>query len=174
MPELPNQKQMWDAYGHALGAAAGLELVMRIALLDAARQANPDSAEARQAALVSILRMTLGQTVKRFMVTYPEFAKHEVFPEAIANATAFRNHLAHHFLEGKLAGLRTEAGIHLIVLECIEYTDHFRQVEAFIRERCTADLDGFFDQGAAEADKWVENHPLGPKLADIKAGRFLR
>src|SRR5215212_2626347 len=98
MAELPNQKQMWDAYGHALGAAAGLELVMRIALLDAARKANPDSAEARQEALASILRMTMGQTAKRFMAVYPEFAEHDVFPEAIENATSFRNYLAHHFL----------------------------------------------------------------------------
>lgn len=170
MPELPSQMQMWDAYGHALGAAAGLELVMRVALLDAARKANSNSAEARQAALASILRMTLGQTAQRFMVIYPEFAEHEVFPEAIENVTNFRNYLAHHFLEGKLAGLRTEAGVQLIALECMEYTDHFRQVEEFIRERCKADFDGFFNQGADEADNWVENHPLGPKLADIKAG----
>ena len=165
---------MWDAYGHALGAAAGLELVMRVALLDAARKANPDSAEARQAALATILRMTMGQTAQRFMVVYPEFAEHDVFPEAVANATSFRNHLAHHFLEGKLAGLRTEEGLQLIVLECIEYTDHFRQVEAFIWERCGADFDGFFAHGADEADMWVKNHPLGPKLADIKADRLVR
>ena len=174
MPELPNQSKMWDAYGHALGAAAGLEMVMRIALLDAARKANPDSAEARQTALAAILRKTLGQTVQRFLVIYPEFAEHEVFPEAIENATNFRNHLAHHFLDGKMAGPRTEAGVQLIALECIEYTDHFRQVEAYIREVCTVDFDEFFNQGASEADKWVEDHPLGPKLADIKAGRLLR
>lgn len=174
VPELPNQKQMWDAYGHALGAAAGLELVMRVALLDAARKAHPDSAEARQAALATIFRMTMGQTAQRFMVVYPNFADHDVFPEAVANATSFRNYLAHHFLEGKLAGLRTADGVELIALECIEFTDHFRQVEAFVWERCGADFEGFFAQGADEADKWVEDHPLGAKLADIKAGRLVR
>ncbi len=174
MPDLPNQKQMWDAYGHALGAAAGLELVMRVALLDAARKAHPDSSEDREAALASILRMTLGRTAQRFMAAYPEFASHEVFPEAIENAISFRNHMVHHFLEGKLAGLKTEEGVQLIALECMEYTDHFRRIEQFIRDVCKADFDGFFSQGADEADKWIKDHPLGPKLADIKAGRLLR
>lgn len=172
MSDLPNQKQIWDAYGHAMGAAIGLESVMRIALLDAARKADPDSVEARQKALASVLRMTFGQTAQRFMTVYSEFGKHEVFPEAVENATSFRNYLAHHFLEGKLAGLRTEQGVQLIALECMEYTDHFRQIEGFIRERCQADFEGFLSQGAEEADEWVKGHPLGPKLADIKAGRL--
>jgi len=174
MAELPSQKQIWDAYGHAMGAAAGMELVLRIALLDAARKANPDLAEARQTALRSILRMTLRNTVERFMAIYPDFAEHDVFPEAINNAVDFRNNLAHHFLEGKLAGLRTEVGVQLIALECMEYTEHFRQIEAFVRERCKADFAGFLEQGVNEADQWVRDHPLGPKLADIKAGRLVR
>lgn len=174
MAELPSQKQMWDAYGHALGAAAGLELVMRIALLDKARKANPDAPEARQEALASILRLTLGQTAQQFTIAYPEFAEHDLFPIAIENASSFRNYLAHHFLEGKLAGLRTATGIELIALECMEYTEHFRQVETFIRHECKADFEGFFGQGADEADQWVEDHPLGPKLADTKAGWLVR
>ena len=174
MAGLPDQKQMWDAYGHALGAAAGLELVMRIALLDAARKANLDSENARQEALKSIVGMTLGQTVRRFMEVYPEFADHDVFPRAIDNAVYIRNQLAHHFLEGRLSGLKTEEGIQLIALECIGCTDHFRQLEHFVRAECEADFDGFFSQGAEEADRWVEQHPLGPKLADIKAGRLVR
>lgn len=174
MANLPDQKQAWDAYGHAMGAAVGLELLMRIALLDEARKANPDSAGARQEALASILRMTFGQTASRFMRVYPAFAEHGLFPEAIENASSIRNHLAHHFLDGRLTGLRTEKGIQLIALECIEYANHFRQVEQFIRDRCEADFEGFFSQGADEADKWVADHPLGPKLSDIRTGRLVR
>ena len=124
---------MWNAYGHAMGAAGGLELTMRIALLDAARKANPDSPEARQEALASVLKMTFGQTINAFLKAYPEFESHDVFPEAIQNARNFRNYLAHHFLDGKLAGLQTKEGLDLISLECMEYTEHFRQVEQFVR-----------------------------------------
>src|SRR6266496_2122012 len=105
MADLPDQKQLWDAYGHAMGAATGLELLMRIALINSAAQRlikEDRFEEDRAKALAGIQRMTFGQTVQEFKKAFPSFVGDKAFCESIDNAVSSRNHLAHNFLEGIL------------------------------------------------------------------------
>src|SRR5258705_10432509 len=68
MAELPDQRRLWDAYGHAMGAAIGLELLMRIALINAAAkkiiEEKSFDQERRDKALTKIQGMTFGRTVQ--------------------------------------------------------------------------------------------------------------
>ena len=172
--EAPDQRQLWDTYGHAMGAALAVELLMRIALLDAARRRHVDDRAAQETALHRIIGLTFGGTAREFMQVYEEFGADERFSESIGNARDVRNGFAHHFLEGRLDGLLTEDGVKLIILECVEATDHFRSLESHIRERCNADFDGFFRQREGLAEEYVANHPLRERLAEIEAGKDAR
>jgi hypothetical protein len=172
--DFPDQRQLWNAYGHAMGAAIGLELTMRIALInDAARnmaEAVPEQAD-RDEALANILALTFGRTVKKFKVAFPQFADDEQFCESIENAVSSRNHLAHHYLGGILLGLRSEEGVELATLHCIEARDHFRSLEDYLRAHCPVDYDAFFQIGEGRADEFVEGHPLRERLQAIKDGK---
>jgi hypothetical protein len=175
---LPDQKQLWDAYGHAMGAAVGLELLMRIALVNhAAHQLMRDNRfdeENRERVLADIQGMTFGRTVGAFKKGFPDFAENADFCESIENAVSSRNYLAHGFLDGILHGLRSEEGIQLIVLDCVDRLEHFQSVDSYIRDRCPIDFDEFFKLGEGKADQYVENHPLREKLRAIKSGRLQR
>ena len=170
MSNFPDQKQFWDAYGHALGAATGLELTMRIALVHAAAKQGQRAPEATTAVINRIRGMTLGGTAKSFMRKYPEFADDEAFVSGLNDAVIFRNHLAHNFLEGRLDAFRSDNGIKLVALECMLATEHFSELERVVRARCPADFEAFFRQGERRGDAFVNNHPLSKHLAQIKAG----
>jgi hypothetical protein len=176
--DLPDQKQLWDAYGHAMGAATGVELLMRIALINVAadklaKDGHLDQ-EHRSEALTKIQKMTFGQTVQAFKAAFSNFAEDKEFCESIGNAVSSRNHLAHHFLEGILLALRSTEGIELVVLSCVEYTDHFQSLDNYIRKNCPVDYDAFFKLGEGREDEFVQNHPLREKLIAIKEGKLRR
>jgi hypothetical protein len=174
--ELPDQKQLWNSYGHAMGAAVGLELLMRIALINTAAQKlikeERRDEESRNRAIAEVQGMTLGQTVRSFKESFPDFANDAQFCESIDNAVSSRNHLAHHFLEGNLLGLRSVEGVELATLGCLEVAEHFKSLENYVRSRCPVDYDEFFRLGEGKADEFVENHPLRDKLSAIKEGRL--
>lgn len=174
MSNLPDQKRLWDAYGHAMAASIGLELLMRIALINAATQElikeRRIDQESRDCALAKIQGMTFGRTVKMFKRAFPAFAENAAFCESIGNAISSRNYLAHNFLEGILHGLRSDEGIELAALECAERTEHFRSLENHVREHCPVDYDAFFRMGEGKAEQYVQNHPLRYKLHAIKRG----
>ena len=99
----PPQERVWNVYGHAMGAAIGLELVLRIANLTARFYQVEGSRTSRgnKAARLAKLRKnagegTFGEVAKQFCVLFPEVvASDPAFNEAIDNAVDFRNHLAH-------------------------------------------------------------------------------
>ena len=172
---LPDQKQLWDAYGHAMGASVGLELLMRIALINVATQElikekRFDQAS-REKILAEIQGLTFGRTVRKFKGAFPKFADDPAFCESIGNAVSSRNHLAHYFLEGILLGLRPSEGVELAALECMERTEHFRSLDNYVREHCPVDFDEFFKLGEGRADEFVREHPLREKLQAIKVGK---
>jgi hypothetical protein len=119
MPEgPPQQERAWNAYGHAMGAAIGLELVLRIANITARFnriQNSQGSAANIQAQHAKVLRNagegTFGHIAKQFCELYPHILHAEpVLHEAMENAVATRNHLAHNFLAGRVRMLRSERG----------------------------------------------------------------
>lgn len=176
MAELPDQKQLWDAYGHAMGAIGGVELLLRIALINkvvGAMIGQDDFTDERKASeLATIKGRTLGPTVAAFNAAFPEIANDPQFCESIDNAIYCRNQLAHHFLESNLLAFRSEEGIELATLGCYEHVRHFESLDRYLREHCAVDFDAFFAMGEGKADEFVENHPLRAKLQDIKAGKL--
>jgi len=170
MSQAPSQKEFWDAYGHALGAAAGLELSMRIALLHAAAQDGPLSPEERAAAIDKIRRMTLGGTATNFLKAFPQFLNDQPFVSGLSDGTSFRNHLAHNFLDGRVDGFRTEVGLKLLTLECHLATEHFAELERVVRAKSGVDFDLFFNDDEERAQAFVDTHPLRKHLAAIEAG----
>lgn len=176
MTDFPDQKPLWDAYGHALGAIGGVELLLRLALMNSAvarMVADGNlSEERKKKELERIQRRTLGCTVAVFKGEFPEFGDDERFCESIENAVYCRNQLAHHFVENHLLAFRSHEGVELTILECMEHVDHFRGLEAYLRDRCPVDYDAFFKLGEGREDDFVENHPLREKLRAIKEGRL--
>lgn len=176
MADLPDQKRLWDAYGHAMGAIGGVELLLRIALINQAvakmTAENYFTDARKKAELEKILGRTLGSTVVEFKKQFPEFGNDPEFCESIDNAVSARNSLAHHFVEGNLLAFRSEEGIQLATLGCIEHTDHFQSLDRYIRARCPVDYDAFFKLGEGKEDEFVQNHPLREKLQAIKDGAF--
>lgn len=176
MTDLPDQRALWDAYGHAMGAIGGVELILRIALINKAvakMMAEEDFTEERKRAeLLQIQGRTLGPTVAVFKASFPEFGNDAAFCESIDNAVYCRNQLAHHFVENHLLAFRSEKGVQLATLECLEHTEHFRSLDNYIRDRCSVDYDAFFALGEGKADDYVQNHPLSQKLQAIIEGGF--
>jgi len=166
----PDQKHLWDAYGHALGTAAGWELAMRIALIhNAATRVTEDEAS-KQSAVTKILKMTLGQTAANFLATYPGLANDEAFVFSIETGVSMRNRLVHHFPEGAIDAFRSETGIKLLALECMLATEHIRELERVVWANCGAIIEPFFHEPEGAAQRYVENHPLRKHLKQIEAG----
>ena len=176
MAELPDQKQLWDAYGHAMGAIGGVELLLRIALINKAVSEmirEDDFTEDRKASeLAKIQVRTLGATIAAFKDAFPAFADDQKFCESMNNALYCRNQLAHHFVENNLLAFRSEEGIELATLGCYEHVSHFQSLDRYLREHCAVDFDAFFALGEGKADEFVESHPLRAKLRDIEAGKL--
>jgi hypothetical protein len=174
MTDFPDQRRLWDAYGHAMGAIAGVELLLRIALINRAVSkmvADGDLTEGRKSAeLAKIQQRTLGATVGVFKTEFPNFGDDAAFCDSIDNAVRFRNSLAHHFVENHLLAFRSDEGIDLATLECIEHTEHFQSLDDYIRRNCAIDFDAFFQLGEGKADEYTRNHPLRTKLQAIKEG----
>lgn len=176
MAEFPDQKQLWDAYGHAMGAIGGVELLLRIALINKAVAIMISESDftdtLRHEVLEKIQRKTLGSIVAAFKTQFPEFGSDPAFCESIDNAVYCRNQLAHHFVEAHLLAFRSEEGIQLATLGCIEHTKHFQSLDQHIRSKCPVDYDAFFKLGEGKEDEFVQNHPLREKLRAIKEGRL--
>lgn len=174
MTDLPDQKQLWDAYGHAMGAVGGVELLLRIALINVAvtkMVAEGDFTEERKKKeLTKIQGKTLGSTVAVFKKEFQSLGNDPTFCESIDNAVYCRNQLAHHFVENNLLAFRSPEGIELATLTCIEYTRHFQSLDRYIRENCLVDYDVFFALGEGKEDEFVQNHPLRKTLQGTKAG----
>ena len=176
MAELPDQRGLWDAYGHAMGAIGGVELLLRLALMNksvAKMLAENDYTDHRkEAELKKILQRTLGATVAAFKADYPDFGKDAAFCESIENAVYIRNQLAHHFIENHLLAFRSLEGLELATLECIEHKEHFQSLEDYVRRNCHVDYDAFFALGEGREDEFIRDHPLRDKLRSIKDGSF--
>lgn len=157
-----------------MGAIGGVELLLRIALINKAvarMVAEKDFTEKRkQAELAQIQGRTLGMTVATFKAEFPELANDAAFCESIDNAVSCRNQLAHHFVENHLLAFRSDEGIELATLECIEHMEHFRSLEDHIRHNCPVDYDVFFRLGEGKEDEYTQGHPLREKLNAIKDG----
>jgi hypothetical protein len=168
--DFPDQKLLWDNYGHAMGAAHGLELAMRIAIWDYFIRKYLDDRNTCNAEVAKLAKMTIGGTYKAFLNAYPNFADDAAFTREMGHAIDFRNHLAHHFLEGRLDGLRSERGIRLIILECKIGTEQFRSLQNYVRSHCAADFQGFLDSGKERSAEWDAKHPLAETLDRIERG----
>lgn len=157
-----------------MGAIGGVELLLRVALINKAVAkmfAEDDFTEERKATeLAKIQARTLGKTVAAFKAEFAEFGENADFCESIDNAVYCRNSLAHHFVESHLLAFRSEEGIELATLGCIEHTNHFRSLEEYIRQHCPVDYDAFFQLGEGKEDEFTQNHPLREKLQAIKSG----
>ena len=143
--ENPDQSRIWNAYGHALGAAIGLEQVMRWAnfhrrtLAILANETLDGNSEAKKQKLVAnALDGTFGQIVSQFRQLHPE-VEEGIFGEAIENGIEFRNVLSHRFLARHSRNLRTERGLDIIAIECNLYRDHFQRLEEHIRQKVDID-----------------------------------
>lgn len=176
MANLPDQKPLWDAYGHAMGAIGGVELLLRIALINSAvtKMVSEDDCtdERKRTELKKIQGRTLGDTVGVFKTEFADFGNDPKFCESIDNAVHCRNKLAHHFVECNLLAFRSQEGIELATLGCIEHTEHFQSLDRYIRDHCPVDYDAFFKLGEGQEDEFVQNHPLRDKLQAIKSGMF--
>ena len=166
----PEQERAWNAYGHALGAAIGLELVLRLANLTAkfhAIEASQGSAGNKRAQHDKLRRNaeegTFGQVANQFCDLYPQVVDSDpVFREAMDNAVGFRNHLTHGFLAGRVRLLLSERGLDLIALECHEAMEHFHGIERHVREHTGVDFSLFAAGGDDES--LIANHPLAHML----------
>jgi hypothetical protein len=154
-----------------MGAIGGVELLLRIALINRAASKliaeDKFTEENKTAALAQIHARTLGPTVAAFKAEFPELGKDEAFCESIDNAVQFRNSLAHHFVENHLLAFRSGDGIKLATLECIEHMNHFQSLDKYVRDKCPIDYDQFFALGEGKEDEYVQNHPLKEKLHSI-------
>lgn len=165
-----DQTSMWNAYGHVLGAATGLELTLRIALLEAVRT-HPTADEGEKNRLRSRIRkLTFGGTAKKFMGVFPAFAANPNFRDSLEKAVRFRNHLAHHFLEAHLDGLQSETGLALVELECRIAVDHFRWIAEAVQRFSPLLPDEFFKGRAEKAGAWERAHPLRNRFDDLQRG----
>lgn len=170
--EAPDQTEMWNAYGHAMGAATGLEMAMRMALLDAANKHFHDDEAAQADCAKRILSKTFGQTISKFKEVYPGFAADSKFVDMMQIALDSRNHLAHHFLDGRGQALATEEGVNLVEAECRFASAHFQDLEYFIQRLCPVDFKAFFRPDGDAAQAWIANHPLRATVAALKAGEI--
>ena len=143
--DYPDQSRVWNAYGHALGAAIGLEQIMRWAnfhrraLAILAKETSDGNSDAKKKRLIAnALEGTFGQVATQFRQLHPE-AEEGVFGEAIENAIEFRNILSHKFLAHHSRNLRTARGLDIIAIECNLYRDHFQRIEEYIRQKVDID-----------------------------------
>lgn len=173
------QSGMWSAYGHALGAAAGLEFSMRFALCEAinTKYANDPCTAGKVRARVG--RMTFGPMSILFQGVFTGFGNNAKFAKAIEVAVATRNRLAHHFLDGRVEALKSPEAIDLITVECGVASAHFADVEYFVRSLCPVNFKELFKPEHPANDDYVLNHPfrdhfLAFRAGEIETGELLR
>jgi hypothetical protein len=155
-----------------MGAAIGLELVLRIANLTArfhaidASYGSPDNKQTKRAKMLKNAgEGTFGQVAAQFCDLYTQVAGSDpVFREAVDNAIHFRNHLTHGFLAGRIKLLQSERGLDLIALECHEAMDHFRRIENYIRDQAGVDFSLFAASG--DDGSLINDHPMAHLLDD--------
>ena len=166
------QSRMWNAYGHALGAAAGLEFSMRFALWEAinTKYANEPHTAAKVRARVS--RMTFGPMSVLFQGVFSGFGTNAKFVTAMKVAVATRNRLAHHFLDGRVEALKSPGAIDLIIVECGVASAHFADVEYFIRSLCPVNFKELFEPEQPAKDDYVQNHPFRDHFLAFRAGKI--
>lgn len=166
----PQQERVWNAYGQAMGAVTGLELVLRIANMTTrfhAIEASQISAGNKHAQRTKLLANagagTFGQISGQFCELYPQVADLDpLFRDAIKTAVAIRNHLTHGFLAGRVRLLRSDRGLDLMELECVHAMEHFRRIEQYVGSHSEIDFSVFAAQGDEEL--LFPSHPLAHLL----------
>lgn len=164
----PNQERLWNAYGHAMGAALGVELVIRWSnyhvrakkLLQNERT-DPNFPAKQSKLIQNAFEGTFGQLVGQFKELNPAMNE-PLFLEALDNAVDFRNRLGHKFLVHHLRNLRTEEGLDLIAIECNLYLDHFQRLERYLREN--VDFDWAIFERVTQHKPDAEPHPYSDWL----------
>ena len=170
--EFPDHDRLWHAYGHAMGAALGLEFVMRLAIFHKkaikiidASGSERNKISRRRKLIENSMKGTFGPVVKEFRRLHPKLERAPNYCEAVSNAVSFRNVLAHKFLAHNLLNLRTDRGLDSIAAQCNLYLQHFQSLESFIRANAEVDWEAFefaFNRKAkGRVDPW--DHFLDPE-----------
>jgi hypothetical protein len=163
---------MWNAYGHALGAAAGLEFSMRFALWEAINTKYTNDPDTAGKVRARVNRMTLGPMSILFQGVFTGFGADAKFVKAMEVAVATRNRLAHHFLDGRVEALKSSEAIDLITVECGLASAHFADVEYFVRSLCPIDFEKLFKKEQSANEDYVLNHPLRDHFLAFRAGEI--
>ncbi len=166
------QSEMWNAYGHALGAAAGLEFSMRFALWEAINTKYANNPHTADKVRARVDRMTLGPMSILFQGVFTGFGANAKFVKAMKLAVATRNRLAHHFLDGRVAALQSPEAVDLITVECGVASAHFADVEYFVRSLCPVDFKKLFNPESPAKDDYVLNHPFRDHFLAFRAGQI--
>lgn len=159
-----DQSRAWEAYGHAMAAAAGLDLIMKVSnfhdramrLLGSGDKRN---IEAKRAKLIDqAMAPHFSQSANEFYDAHPELHS-DLFRTALDNAIIFRNSLSHRYFSTIWRFLDTDDGLDIIAFECNQYKEHFTGMETHIRQNVDATFLKFFNQpGQIQAD--IESHPV--------------
>ena len=166
------QSRMWNAYGHALGAAAGLEFSMRFALWEAINTKYVSDRDTASKVRARVGRMTFGPMSTLFQGVFTGFGANAKFVKAMEVAVATRNQLAHHFLDGRVDALKSEEAIDLITVECGVASAHFADVEYFVRSLCPVDFGELFKPEQPAKEDYVANHPFRDHFLAFRAGEI--
>ncbi|MEM8696337.1 MAG: hypothetical protein AAGE05_09990 [Pseudomonadota bacterium] len=157
-----DQSRAWNAYGQAMAAAAGLDLLMKVSNFhDRAIKLVHDARnfEAKRAKLVEkAMAPHFSQSANEFYESHIELQS-SLFRTALDNAIEFRNYLSHQYFAAIWPLLSNKEGIDIIECECSHYKDHFVNVEKHIRSNGNCDFLQFFKQ-TEDPNVHVENHPI--------------
>lgn len=164
------QSAMWNAYGHAMGAAAGLEFTMRFALWEAINTKYADYPDTAGKVRARVGGMTMGPMSKLFQGVFTGFGAHAKFVKGMEVAVATRNHFAHHFLDGRVDALKSLQAIDLITVECGVASAHFADLEYFVRSLCPVDFKRLFKPDQAGNEQYVADHPFRDDFLAFRAG----
>ena len=173
------QSLLWNAYGHAMGAAAGLEFTMRFALWEAINTKYATDPETAAKVRERVGRMTLEPVSKLFAGVFTGFGANAKFVKGMEVAVATRNHLAHHFLDGRVEALKSLEAIDLMTVECGVASAHFADLEYFVRSLCPVDFKAMFKPEQRATDDYVISHPFRDdffafRKGEIDSGELLR
>lgn len=160
----PDQTDMWNAYGHAMAAATGLDMAMRFAIYAACDEKYRDEPAQCDAAKARHRRATFGKTAKTFCSVFEGYGANAKFTDALDKAVEYRNMLAHHFLERRMLGIQSDKGLQVLEFELRLAIRHFNVVEIAVRKFTPFSLSAYIVDNPTGADHWAENHPLNPLL----------
>lgn len=164
MSKPPDQSRAWDAYGHALAAAACLDLIFKVSNFHDRAIALRDSSdirnvESKSQKIIDQPQSALFSTsANEFYASHQELQSDE-FRTELDNAIGFRNYLAHKFILVAHRFLGSEEGLDIIATECAHYRDHFVGIEEYIWANGNCDFARFFDE-RPDTEAMIRNHPI--------------